>query len=214
MTTHGSDHPIMVLGSPPSPLPGGPAHLMAEMSTRARKAFYANKKTLCAKTKLASHLKAHNAIVREAELWGAPTWPIHDSLLRNANTIQLQHTRAMIGLNRKPGECWHEWNTRTLRAARVTLHKLEIPWSRFGTFGGTLAEHPTPPRGTSSHGKGCNSGQKNSEMKAQQHGSEACREIQPRPGHRETHRSSGEQHEMVGNSPPQRSKAEQSQGIH
>ncbi|OLP90250.1 hypothetical protein AK812_SmicGene28215 [Symbiodinium microadriaticum] len=126
VTTHGSDHPIMVLGSPPSPLPGGPAHLMAEMSTRARKAFYANKKTLCAKTKLASHLKAHNAIVREAELWGAPTWPIHDSLLRNANTIQLQHTRAMIGLNRKPGECWHEWNTRVTPLQHVLIAQLSL----------------------------------------------------------------------------------------
>ena len=129
VTTCGPDHPIMVLGSPVS-FAGGPAHLMAEMSTRARKAFYANRKTLCAKTKLASRLKAHNAIVREAALWGAPTWPIHDTLLRNANSIQLQHTRTMMGLNRKPGEPWHEWNARTLRAARVTLHKLEIPrWS-------------------------------------------------------------------------------------
>ena len=38
-------------GTTPVSFAGGPAHLMAEMSTRARKAFYANKKTLCAKTK-------------------------------------------------------------------------------------------------------------------------------------------------------------------
>ena len=74
---------------------------MAEMSPRARKAFYANQKTLCAKTKLASRLKAHNAIVREAALSMGGT-----------------HV-AMMGLNRMPWEPWHEWNTRTLRAARV-----------------------------------------------------------------------------------------------
>ncbi|CAE7250880.1 unnamed protein product [Symbiodinium sp. KB8] len=109
---------------------GGPAFLTAELATRARKAFYGNKKTLCAKTKLASRIKAYNVIVREAALWGAPTWPIHDSLLRTANTTQLQHIRIMMDLRRRPGESWHEWNTRTLRAARVTLHKLEIPrWS-------------------------------------------------------------------------------------
>ena len=127
--TQGPHHPIMVLGSPVS-FAGGPAFLTAELATRTRKAFYGNKKTLCAKTKLESRIKAHNIIVREAALWEAPTWPIHDSLLRAANTAQLQHIRIMMDLRRRPGESWHEWNTRTLRAARVTLHKLEIPrWS-------------------------------------------------------------------------------------
>ena len=124
--TQGPHHPIMVLGSPVS----FAGVLTAELATRARKAFYGNKKTLCAKTKLVSRIKAHNIIVREAALWGAPTWPIHDSLLRAANTAQLQQVRIMMDLRRRPGEPWHEWNTRTLRAARVTLHKLEIPrWS-------------------------------------------------------------------------------------
>ncbi|CAE7249482.1 pol, partial [Symbiodinium necroappetens] len=98
--TQGPNHPIMVLGSPVS-FAGGPAFLTAELATRARKAFYGNKKTLCAKTKLASRIKAHNVIVREAALWGAPTWPIHDSLLRAANTTQLQHIRIMMDLRRR-----------------------------------------------------------------------------------------------------------------
>ena len=109
---------------------GGPAILAAELSTRARKAFFANRKTLCANTSLASRLKVHTAVVREAALWGAPTWPLHESLLRCANTIQLQQVRTMLKMPRRSGEDWVSWNSRTLRHARMLLHKLECPrWS-------------------------------------------------------------------------------------
>ncbi|CAE7795568.1 CPK2 [Symbiodinium sp. CCMP2592] len=74
----------------------GPEHALTVLpfwrllSTRARKAFFANRSALCANTPLASRLKVHSAIVREAALWGAPTWPLHESLLTCANTIQLR----------------------------------------------------------------------------------------------------------------------------
>ena len=104
---------------------GGPAILAAELSTRARKAFFANRKTLCANTSLASRLKVHTAVVREA----APTWPLHESLLRCANTIQLQQVRTMLKMPRRSGEDWVSWNSRTLRHARMLLH-MECPrWS-------------------------------------------------------------------------------------
>ena len=131
--TQGPNHPIMVLGSPVS-FAGGPAFLTAELATRARKAFYGNKKTLCAKTKLASRIKAHNVIVREAALWGAPTWPIHDSLLRAANTTQLQHIRIMMDLRRRPGEPWNEWNTK-LEIPRWSTRALDAIWNLWGHVG-------------------------------------------------------------------------------
>ena len=84
-------------------------------------------------------------VVREAGLWGSPTWPVNDSILRTANGIQLHHTRDMLKVGRTPGESWVEWNTRSLRLARIALVKYEIPR--------TLEELRTPPRETSSRGE-------------------------------------------------------------
>ena len=118
-----------MLGSPVA-FVGGPALINAEMSTRARKAFHANKKMFLAKTGIRTRLKAHNMVVREAGLWGSPTWPVNDSILRTANGIQLHHTRDMLKIPRTPGESWVDWNTRSLRQARIALVKFEIPrWS-------------------------------------------------------------------------------------
>ena len=145
----GPDCPLMVLGSPVA-FAGGPALVNAEMSTRARKAFYANKKMFL-RTGLKTRLQAHNMVVREAGLWGSPTWPVNDSTLRTANGIQLHHTRDMMQVARKPGESWVEWNTRSLRLARIVLVKYKIPrwstrileatWNLWGHVG--RAEDPT-----------------------------------------------------------------------
>ena len=91
-------------------------------------------------------------VVREAGLWGSPTWPVNDSILRTANGIQLHHTRDMLKVGRTPGESWVEWNTRSLRLARIALVKYEIPR--------TLEELRTPPRETSSRGEAWPGGNK------------------------------------------------------
>ena len=150
IAAQGPDCPLMVLGSPVA-FAGGPALVNAEMSTRARKAFYANKKMFLARTGLKTRLQAHNMVVREAGLWGSPTWPVNDSTLRAANGIQLHHTRDMMQVGRKPGESWVEWNTRSLRLARIILVKYKIPrwstrileatWNLWGHVG--RAEDPT-----------------------------------------------------------------------
>lgn len=111
---------------------GGPSHLAAEMGARARKAWGKNKELLRAKTELQQRLQLHNVLVRQSALWGCETWPVQDTLLRAVNTQQLQHVRAMIGGNSAAGEAWTDWNTRTLRMARVHLHRNKIErWSTY-----------------------------------------------------------------------------------
>ena len=122
VTPEGGDAALTVLGSPVS-FAGGPQHLAAEMGSRGRKAFGKNKKILTAKTALKRRLNLHTTLVRQSALWGCETWPVQDTLLRAANTLQLQQVRAMLGGARAPGEAWTDWNTRTLRMARVHLHK-------------------------------------------------------------------------------------------
>ncbi|CAE7237853.1 unnamed protein product, partial [Symbiodinium necroappetens] len=96
VTPEGGDAALTVLGSPVS-FAGGPQHLAAEMGTRGRKAFGKNKKILTAKTALKRRLNLHTTLVRQSALWGC-------------ETLQLQ-------------QAWTDWNTRTLRMARVHLHK-------------------------------------------------------------------------------------------
>ncbi|CAE7292357.1 pol [Symbiodinium microadriaticum] len=103
--TQGPNNPIMVLGSPVS-FAGGPAFLTAELATRARKAFYGNKKTLCAKTKLESRIKAHNVIVREADHDGPPP-KARGTLARVEHQVEHQGTRGDLEPVGQPG------NTRT-----------------------------------------------------------------------------------------------------
>ena len=64
----------------------------------------------------------HRALVQSAALWGAPAWPVNQSLLQAANSVQLQQVR-MPGHARRPGQSFPEWQARTLRDARVTLHR-------------------------------------------------------------------------------------------
>ncbi|CAE7730219.1 unnamed protein product, partial [Symbiodinium sp. CCMP2456] len=122
---------LTVLGSPVS-FAGGPQHLAAEMGARARRSFGKNKPLLVAKTALKQRLQLHNTLVRQSALWACETWPVHDTLLRAANTQQLQHARAMVGGARTPGEAWADWNTRTMRMARTHLFKNKIErWSTY-----------------------------------------------------------------------------------
>ena len=110
-----------------------------------RAAFRQRKDILCSRTDIRGKLTADNALIRNSALWGCETWPVHDTLLKQANHLQLDHLRQMLHVNRKPGECWADWNKRSLRQARVQLHKQKsFRWSsyileRIWTFGGHLS---------------------------------------------------------------------------
>ena len=96
------------------------------MQRRGRAAFRQHRDILCARTDIRGRLTAYNALVRNAALWGpwgGETWPVHDTLLKQANHMQMGHLRQMLHINRKPGENWADWNKRSLRQARVQLHK-------------------------------------------------------------------------------------------
>ena len=117
-----------------SPLTFGEAipNLVAEMQRRGRASFRQHRDILCARTDIRKRLTAYNALVRNAALWGGETWPVHDTLLKQANHMQMDHLRQMLHINKKPGEAWAEWNKRSLRQARVQLHKQRTTrWSSF-----------------------------------------------------------------------------------
>ena len=78
---------------------------------------------LRARSSLKPRLLAHTALVRNSALYGAESWPAHQQLLRAANSLQALHIREMLHLRRRPGENWQEWHTRSLRLARVHLHR-------------------------------------------------------------------------------------------
>ena len=135
---------ITVLGSPLTFGEAVPA-LVAEMQTRGRAAFRQHKDILGARTDIRGRLKAYNALVRNSALWGCEAWPVHDTLLKQANLLQIDHLRQMLHINRRPGECWADWHKRSLRQARVQLHKQQhARWSsytleRIWTFWGHLS---------------------------------------------------------------------------
>ena len=95
------------------------ALLVAEMQTRARKAFHAHAKELMADAPLGPRLQLFLIYVRPAALWGCSAWPPHDTLLKGANACQLHYVRKIMRLGRKAGETWVDWNQRSLRGARV-----------------------------------------------------------------------------------------------
>ena len=60
------------------------------------------------------------------------TWPVHQHLLRAANSIQATHYRQMMHLNRQATESWSEWHVRSLRTARARMHREGMQrWSTF-----------------------------------------------------------------------------------
>ncbi|CAE7206203.1 CACNA1H, partial [Symbiodinium necroappetens] len=121
----------IVLGSPLTFGEAVPA-LVAEMQRRGRTAFRQHKDILGARTNIRGRLKAYNALVRNSALWGCEAWPVHDTLLKQANLLQMDHLRQMLHINRRPGECWADWHKRSLRQARVQLHKQQhTRWSSY-----------------------------------------------------------------------------------
>ena len=60
--------------------------LIAEMSRRGRQAFSKHKKILMARTKPHSRLLAYTTLVRNAALYAAETWPVHQRILRELQT--------------------------------------------------------------------------------------------------------------------------------
>ena len=127
----GADHVIRVLGSPLN-FRGQPSIIVAEMQTRARKAFAKHRGTLMSNAPLKSRLQRHTVLVRQSALWACETWGCMDFVLKCANSTQLMQARNMLKTSRGVGEQWHEWNIRTLRKTRALLHHYEI--SRWSTF--------------------------------------------------------------------------------
>ncbi|CAE7893203.1 unnamed protein product [Symbiodinium sp. KB8] len=127
----GADHVIRVLGSPLN-FRGQPSIIVAEMQTRARKAFSKHRGTLMSNAPLKSRLQLRTVLVRQSALWACETWGCMDFILKCANSTQLSQAREMLKISRGAGEQWHEWHVRTLRKARALLHHYEIQrWSTF-----------------------------------------------------------------------------------
>ncbi|CAE7340697.1 unnamed protein product [Symbiodinium microadriaticum] len=113
-----SDHRTVIstLGSP-NTFHDQTAALIAEMSRRSRNAFRKHKQILTARTSIKSRAKAYLTLVRNAGLYACETWPPHRNLLKAVNSMQTQHFRDMLHINRLPTEEWASWNTRSLRQA-------------------------------------------------------------------------------------------------
>ena len=138
-------HSIMTILGAPVTLSGVIAPLVAEMQSRARCAFQANRKLLCSRAPIADRLKMHQTLVRSAALWGCPAWPPQNALLQAANTTQLLQARTMICGGRSPTESWQDWHIRSLRKTRAMLHQhkvmrwsthsLQMQWQLWGHIG-------------------------------------------------------------------------------
>ncbi|CAE7394441.1 unnamed protein product [Symbiodinium necroappetens] len=123
-------HSILTILGAPVTLSGAIAPLVAEMQSRARCAFHANRKLLCSRAPVADRLRMHQTLVRSAALWGCPAWPPQAALLQAANTTQLLQARTMICGGRSPTEAWQDWHIRSMRKTRAALHQYKIMrWS-------------------------------------------------------------------------------------
>ena len=77
-------------------------------------------------------MKRVNALVRNAALYAAETWPAHEALLKQANSMQLDRLKQMMHIHRRTGEAWGDWQMRSLRTDRVQLHKQNTArWSAY-----------------------------------------------------------------------------------
>ena len=122
--------------------------LIAEMRTRARKAFHAHAQELTARTPLPPRLKLMLVYLRPAALWGCSAWPPHETLLKAANSCQLHYVRKIVGLGKRAGETWVDWNQRGLRDARAKVHHHQVQrWSThalrriWGLWGHVARQH-------------------------------------------------------------------------
>ena len=65
---------------------------------------------------------------------GAEAWQNTAAIFKAANSTQTAQVRRMMHPGRRPGESWEEWNVRTLRAARLAIHRAGVPrWSTYAT---------------------------------------------------------------------------------
>ena len=138
-------HSVMTILGAPVTMTGAIAPIVAEMQSRARKAFHANRKLLCSRAPVKDRLKLHQSLVRSAALWGCPAWPPQLALLQAANSAQLLQARAMLCGGRTPTESWQDWHIRTMRKTRALLHQhkaqrwsthsLQMQWQLWGHIG-------------------------------------------------------------------------------
>ena len=154
VASHGPESIMTVLGSPVT-FVNAPAAIIGEMQHRARRSFHANRKLLCCgAARLDDRLRSSVTLLRSAALWACETWPISDYLLKTANSLQLHYIREIIGRKRKPQEEWLRWNQRSLREARVIVHRNKACGGRWSSFIlrvrwqllGHVARHPGPTR--------------------------------------------------------------------
>ena len=154
VTSLGPEAIMPVLGSPVTFI-NAPGALVGEMQHRARKSFHANRQLLCcAEAKLDDRLRSSITLLRSAALWACETWPISDYLLRAANSLQYHYVREIIGRKQKPQEEWASWNQRSLREARLIVHRNKACGGRWSSFIlrvrwqllGHVARHPGPTR--------------------------------------------------------------------
>ena len=100
-------------------------YIVAETQARSRRAFRAH--------------KSQKSIVLQSALEGTPSVASDLSGLSERGgfvgmprqlTAQLLQIRSIVGGERSPTECWHEWHIRTMRLARALMHKHKIVrWS-------------------------------------------------------------------------------------
>ena len=103
--------------------------IIAAMQQKAAGVLAANKAIFRGHGTLAN--KA-DILIRPAALRGCGTWPCHAALLQAANTMQLRILRDSGNYGRHQGEIWAEWNQRTLRQCRLSLHRTKQGrWSTF-----------------------------------------------------------------------------------
>ena len=97
-------------------------YIVAETQARSRRAFRAH--------------KSQKSIVLQSALEGTPS--VASDLSERGGfvgmprqlTAQLLQIRSIVGGERSPTECWHEWHIRTMRLARALMHKHKIVrWS-------------------------------------------------------------------------------------
>ncbi|CAE7690139.1 unnamed protein product [Symbiodinium sp. CCMP2592] len=91
-----------------------------------------HKGILLARTSIKARVAAYTTLVRSAALYAAETWPANQRLLRAANSLQAQHLRRMLHIERRPTEQWADWHIRSLRMAR--LHMQRGGWPRWSSF--------------------------------------------------------------------------------
>ena len=108
------------------------AAIIAEMQRRSRNAFRKHKPILTARTSMHSRAIAHVTLVRNAGLYACESWPPHHRILKGANSQQIQHYREMLHIHKHPSEDWATWNSRSLRQARLYMHREKLGrWSTY-----------------------------------------------------------------------------------